>query len=87
MTGKQKEIYKKMAMTVNLLTVKSQVLNYTTEDGSKLPKELISIFQHEENNITGRLRVGKKYLKRVEADLIKSDLKLKRKVYKHREKI
>ena len=79
--------YKKMAMNINLLTVKSQVLNYTSEDGTKLPKELICIFQHEDKNITGRLRVGKKYLKRVEADLIKSDLKLKRKVYKYMEKI
>jgi hypothetical protein len=74
--------YKKMAIEANFLTIKSQVNIITDDNGVKLSKELITVFKHEEKSITGRLRLGKKYLKFVEADLIKSDIILKRKVYK-----
>lgn len=78
--------YKKMAIESNFLTVKSQVNIVTDNMGQKLTKELISAFKYEEKSITGRLRVGKKYLKFVEPDLIKSEIIFKRKVYKHKEK-
>ena len=74
--------YKKMAVEANFLTVKNQVNIITDVNGVKLSKELITVFKHEEKSVTGRLRLGKKYLKFVEADLIKSDIILKRKVYK-----
>ncbi|MBC5835057.1 hypothetical protein G6N05_11970 [Flavobacterium sp. F372] len=75
--------YKKNGIQANLLTVKRQVITMTDKEGVKLSKDLISTFKYEDKNITGRLRTGKKYLKRVESDLIKTEIIFKRKVYKH----
>lgn len=74
--------YKIKAVNSKFIEVKRQVTTIKDEEGNKISKNEILTFQSNSENV-GIFRLGRKYLKKVEADLIKSELKLKRKRSKY----
>lgn len=68
--------FKKRATEVGFLEVKKQLTTITDENNNKVTKDNLAIFQREDDN-PGRFRAGSKYLKKIEADLIKSHIKFK----------
>jgi len=75
--------YKQKAIKESLIEVNRQIITQTDDRGEKLSKDKILVYRHIHAPNNGRLRTGTKYLKMVEADLIKSHLILKCKRYKH----
>ncbi|SDF29352.1 hypothetical protein [Epilithonimonas hungarica] len=75
--------YKKRAEKASLITVKKNQPYFYDEKGNKLTNRHLMIYryQYPEENI-GRLRKGKKYLKKVEADFIKPEFSTMRKHFK-----
>lgn len=75
--------YKKLAIKAGLIEVKKQITTLTDDKGEKLLKDKISVFIQVEDSNYGRLRLGTKYLKIVDSDLMKSHIVMKRKRFKY----
>lgn len=78
--------YKQKAVKAGLIEVKKQVVIQTDVEGNKLSKDKILVYKEVDASNSGRLRIGSKYLKMVEADQIKPYILLKRKRYDFDEK-
>jgi hypothetical protein len=75
--------YKQKAANAGLLEIKKQITTQIDENGQKLSKDKILVYQQVEDENSGRFRIGRKYLKLVEADLIKSHIIIKSKRYNY----
>lgn len=75
--------YKKRAEKAGFITVKKNQPYFYDQKGNKLTNRYLMIFKYlsAEENI-GRLRQGKKYLKKVESDFIKPEFSTMRKHFK-----
>lgn len=71
--------FKKAAEKSGYIDVKRQITTLTDDKGEKISKDLLYLIRKTNPQFGKRLRVGKKYLKLVESDLIKPEVKLKRK--------
>lgn len=78
--------FKKLAKEGGYIEVKRQVINMTKKDGKKIEKSMLGVIVKSDLDLAPRIRIGKKYIKKVDADLIKSFVKIKRKRNKYREK-
>lgn len=75
--------YKQQALKGGFIEVKKQLITLIDNKGRKLSKDKISVYKQIEHTNCGRLRLGTKYLKIVDSDLIKSLLIMKRKRFKY----
>lgn len=78
--------FKQAAVKAGYIEVKRRVVNITDSNGKKIDRDMLSVIAIANEDLAPRLRIGKKYLKNVEADLIKSLLIIKKKRFKYREK-
>jgi hypothetical protein len=78
--------YKKCAISTGKLQVKKHLRPIIDSLGKKLGKEHLNSYKATFPNMAGRVRTDGKYLKIVDSDLMKSEIKTKRKRYKHNEK-
>jgi len=73
--------YKVKAKDAGYIETKRQITTITDIKGNKVLKENLSVCRYVLGNVAGRLRAGTKFLKFVEADLIKSNMKFKKKCF------
>lgn len=73
--------YKMKAKEAGFIDTKRQVTTLTDINGGKILKENLSVCKYVLGNVAGRLRTGTKFLKIVEADLIRSNMKFKKKCF------
>jgi len=73
---------KKNALKDNYIILKKQINIMTDVNGTKIKKENFIHLKKMYPVQSGRLRIGKKYLKIVDADLMKPEIITKRKLYK-----
>ncbi len=78
--------YKKLAERSRFISVKRQITNFTNSGDVKITKDLLPVLMHDEDAI-GRLRIGRKYLKFVDCDLIKLNIICGRKCFRNGEKM
>jgi hypothetical protein len=78
--------YKRAAIEAGYILAKRQITTIKDEVDKKLEWQKGIVFAKVNSEIAGRLRQGKKYLKIVDADLLKSYVQAKSKRYKYDEK-
>jgi hypothetical protein len=79
--------YKKLAQSSGWIIVKRQITIIKDLKGKPLNKDLLFFAKSVINEDAGKLRVGSKFLKKVDCDLIKSNVICARKCFKNGEKI
>lgn len=79
--------FKISARNSGMVSVKRQIVTITDFEGKCLQKNVSSVFFKSDKGFAGRLRIGKKYLKCVESDLIKSNIVCTKKCFKNGEKL
>lgn len=73
--------YKNKAKEAGFIETKRQVTTLTDTNEGKILKENLYVCKYVLGNVAGRLRSGTKFLKIVEADLIRSNMKFKKKCF------
>ena len=79
--------FKKLAESSGWIKVKPQIAKLLAHGDKPITKDGYEVFAYAEGKIVGRLRRGTKYLKIVEADLIKSSVICSKKRFKNGEKL